>query len=147
MNRRAGMILAVAVGLLVLLAVVAGVLSATRDGADLPDGSPEAVVQDYLALVGDRDFDAALELLEPGTSCTVEDLSTANTSLGSRVVLKDTRVDGDRATVWIDIVRGTDGPFGSEWTSEEIFRLTRTADGGWSISDTPWPMHRCEDRP
>lgn len=144
MNSRAGTVLAIAVGVLVLLAVVAGVFSATRDSPDLPAGSPEAIVQDYVAHVYDRDFDAALELLEPATSCTFEDLSTSYAEPGARVVLRDTRVDGDRATVQLDFVRGSDGPFQSEWTSEETFVLTRSDQAGqWAIADSPWPMFVC----
>lgn len=142
MNSRAGTVLAIVVGVLVLLAVAAGVYSTTRDGAELPAGSPEAVVQDYVALVYDRDFDAALELLEPDTTCTFVDLSTSFVEPGGRVVLRDAEVDGDRATVRLSFVRGSDGPFQSEWTSDETFRLTRT-DGEWAIADVPWPMFEC----
>lgn len=148
MNRRAGTVLAIAVGVLVLLAVVAGLVSATRDTADLPAGSPEAVVQDYLRLVQDRDHVAALELLDPATTCTFEDLSSSSGEPAVRVVLVESRVDGDRATVRLDVVRGTGGPLQSEWSTEETFRLLRADDGsGWSITGVPWPMYTCGDRP
>ena len=143
MNSRAGTVLAIVVGILVLLAVVAGVYSTTRDGAELPAGSPEAVVQDYVSLVHEEDHEAALALLEPGTRCTVVDLESSYADPGARVVLRDTEVDGDRATVLLAFVRGSDGPFQSEWTSEETFRLTRTDAGAWAISDVPWPMYEC----
>lgn len=144
MSSRAGLVLAVVVGVLVLLAVVAGVVSATRDGAELPPGSPEAVVQDYVARVYDDDPDGAAELLDPADGCTADHLAEAYADDAARVVLRDVRVDGARATVRLDFVHGTDGPFDSEWTREETFRLSRTDDGApWRITGEPWPMHGC----
>lgn len=144
MNSRAGKVLAVVVGVLVLLAVVAGVVSATRDRADLPPGSPEAVVQDYVAAVYDGDVDAAAAHLAADSGCTVEDLGQAFAEPATRVVLRDSRIDGDRATVRLDFVRGGDGPFQGEWTQEEAFRLARS-DGSadWAITGAPWPMYGC----
>jgi hypothetical protein len=144
MNSRAGKVLAVVVGVLVLLAVVAGVVSATRDRADLPAGSPEAVVQDYVAQVYDQDVDAALAHLAPDSGCTVEDLTRAYAEPATRVVLRSSDVDGDTATVRLDFVHGADGPFQSEWTQEETFRLARADSAAdWAITGVPWPMPGC----
>lgn len=144
MSSRAGTVLAVVVGVLVLLAVVAGVVSATRDREDLPAGSPEAVVQDYVAKIYDGDVDAAATRLAADSACTVEDLSDAYAEPAARVVLRDSSVEGRRATVRLDFVHGTDGPFQSEWTQEETFRLVREdGSAGWAITGVPWPMPGC----
>ncbi|AXH95398.1 hypothetical protein DV701_03990 [Ornithinimicrobium avium] len=143
---RAGTVLAVAVAVLVVLAVVAGVLAATRPGPDLPPGSPEATVQDYLSLVHDGDLEAAAELLDPAGACTVEDLHQGYGDPGARMVLRDSRVEGDRASVRIAFVY-TDGPFGADgWESDERFQLVRDGDR-WVITGEPWPMYVCPSTP
>ncbi|MGC5584984.1 nuclear transport factor 2 family protein [Ornithinimicrobium sp. W1679] len=143
MNGRAGKVLAIAVAVLVLLAVVAGVLSANRPRAELPEGSPEAVVQQYVTDVFARDLDAAAAHLDPDGECTVEDLEMAFLERDARVVLRSTDVDGDSATVRIELVHTDSAPFGgSEWTQEEVFRLADPG-GGWVITGAPWPMFNC----
>ncbi|OLT20654.1 hypothetical protein BJF81_05195 [Ornithinimicrobium sp. CNJ-824] len=131
MNGRAGKVLAIAVAALVLLAVVAGVVSATRPRTELPAGSPEATVQDYVTAVFSRDMDAAAAHLDPDGDCGVADLELAYVERDARVVLRDVDVDDDRATVRVDLVHTDSAPFGgSEWTQEETFRLTTRATGG-----------------
>ena len=59
-------------------------------------------------------------------------------------MLRSSDVDGDTATVRLDFVHGADGPFQSEWTQEETFRLARagsaaaralSADEGVSLAE------------
>lgn len=143
MDGRAGKVLAIAVAVLVLLAVVAGVLSATRPRAQLPEGSPEAVVQQYVTAVFEQDLDAAADHLDPDGDCDVEDLEMAYTERDARVVLRSTDVDGATATVRIDLVNADNAPFGgNEWTQEERFELTDLGDR-WVITGEPWPVYSC----
>lgn len=143
MNSRANRVLGIAVAALLLLAVVAAVLSSLRSEPDLPAGSPEAAVQDYLAAVYAGDSDAAAEHLDPEGGCLASDLDQAWVDQESRAVLRDSREQGGGATVRIDLVRSGSGPFGSgEWTEEQTFRL-RQVDGAWVITGTPWPTHVC----
>ncbi|GAA5162208.1 hypothetical protein [Ornithinimicrobium tianjinense] len=146
MSGRAGKVLAVVVGVLVLLAVVAGVISATRERPELPAGSPEATVQDYVTLIYDDDLEGAAELLDPDGSCTVEDLDLAFVDQAARVVLRDTSVDGDRATVRVGLVHPSGSPLGDEFTQDETFRLVRSPDG-WVITGDPWPVYGCGKEP
>lgn len=143
MTKMPTVVLAIAVGVLVLLAVVAGVLSATRSGPDLPAGSPEAAIRDYVRAVQDRDAETAAGFLAPDGSCTSEDVERALGGSPSRVVLRSTSTTGERAVVEIDLVH-SQGPWGSsEYRQEERFDLRR-ADSGWVITGEPWPMHYCE---
>ena len=142
MSGRAGKVLAVVVGVLVLVALVAGVISATRDRPELPAGSPEAVVQDYITRVYADDLEGAVALLDPAGSCTVDDFQFAFVDRAARVVLRDTRVDGDRATVRVGMVRPAGGPLGDEFTQEETFRLSRAGER-WVITGDPWPIYGC----
>ncbi|SOC51423.1 hypothetical protein [Ornithinimicrobium cerasi] len=143
MNSPPGRVLAVVVGILVLLAVVAGVLSATRGEGDLPAGSPEAAVQDYVSRVYDRDLEGAAAVLDPEGGCTVEDLERNVHEPDGRVVLRSSEVDGDTALVRVELVHGEDGPLGSgEWAQEESFTLERSQDR-WVITGEPWPVFGC----
>ena len=139
------MVLAASVAALVLLAVVAGVLSATRSGTELPSGSPEAAVQDYITAVDQDDADAAATYLDPEGGCAVEDLENMGGRSTSRVVLRDSEIDGDEAEVRVDFVFGGGGPFGGgeEFRNEERFDLRRDGDR-WVITGEPWPMFFCE---
>jgi hypothetical protein len=143
MNSSPGRVLAVVVGVLVVLAVVAGVLSARRGAGELTPGSPEAAVQDYLSRVYDRDLDGAAELLDPEGDCTVSDLERNVYEPDARVVLRSSEVDGATALVRVELVHGEEGPLGSgEWAQEESFRLERV-DDRWVITGEPWPMFSC----
>lgn len=143
MNSNPGRVLAVVVGILVALAVVAGVLSARRGGGELPPGSPQAAVQDYLSAVYDRDLDAGAELLDPEGRCTVEDLERNAYDPDARVVLRSSEVDGSTAVVRVELVHGEQGPLGSgEWAEEESFRLRQVGER-WVITGEPWPMYSC----
>lgn len=143
MRNRAGLVLAVAVGVLVLMAVVAAVLSATREGPQLPEGSPEAAVQAYLQAVAEGDEDAAAAFLDPEGRCTEEDLRDSGSRSAGRIVLRDVEVDGDEADVEVELVYGGDGPFGGdEWRDPVRFDLRRDGDR-WVITGEPWPMYGC----
>lgn len=141
---RATRILLAAVAGLLLLAVVAAVLSVTRDGPEYAEGSPEAVVQAYVVAAVAKDGEEAVRHLDPAEGCTARDVEEGWVRPGSRFVLRDTDVHGDRATVEIDVVTSSSDPFGaSEWTNSETFDLVRV-DDRWLITGSPWPAHFCE---
>lgn len=142
---RAGVVLAGAVAVLVVLAVVAAVLASTRPGPELPQGSPEATVGDYVRLVHDGDLEGAAALLDPAGNCTVDDLEQGYVQRDVRMVLRDSQIMGNRAVVEIGVVYG--GPFGGDsYESEERFELVRDGDQ-WVVGGEPWPMYGCTDAP
>lgn len=135
--------LGICVGVLVLVAVVAAVLSTSRSEARLPEGSPEATVQDYLRAVSDGDTGQASDRLDPEGRCTERDLREAYAGDPARVVLRDTRTEGEEADVRVDLVHGGGGPFGGDGYRDELtFDLRREA-GTWVITGEPWPMFAC----
>lgn len=141
---RAGLVLAISVAALVLLAVVAGVLAATRPGPELPAGSPEAVVQDYLQRVRAHDPEGAATLLAPESPCGEDNLRQDQGPTDYRAVLRSTKTDTDGATVRVDLVHGGDGPFGGDgWTEEQTFDLVRDGER-WLITGVPWPLYSCD---
>ena len=143
MISRPNRILAIVVGGIAVIAIVAGVLSATRPAQKYGRGTPEGVVQAYLLAVIDGDHQAAAEFLAEGSPCTVADLDQAYMPDGVRVVLRDIEVNGDTAQVVVDVVMSSGELFdGSEHTEKHTFRLTRPGEA-WLITGTPWPMFEC----
>lgn len=144
MSDRATRILVAAVAGLLLLATVAAVLSVNRDRPEYAEGSPEAVVRSFVVAAVGKDGDEAVRHLDPEAGCTPRHVEEAWVDPRSRVVLRDTSTDGDRATVRVDVVTSSGDLLGpSEWTSRETFELRRV-DGGWLITGHPWPLYGCE---
>ncbi len=141
---RQNKILTALVAVVVGVAVVAAVVSATRQAPDYDPASPEGVVQRYLAAVLEGDLAAAAARLEPDSRCTVEDLDRAYVPDGVRAVLRGAEVDGQKAVVKVDLAVSSGGLFdGSEFTDDQTFRLSRSGDG-WRIAGSPWPLDSCE---
>ncbi|HEU5144673.1 MAG TPA: hypothetical protein VFT81_05805 [Dermatophilaceae bacterium] len=142
---RANRILAIALAAIVVLAVVAAVISGTRSAPEVEPGSPEATVQGYVDAALAGRYDEAARLLEPGSDCDAADLEQL-TGMGmhaARVVLVDSAVEGSTATVQVDLVYASGGPFDtSEYTERHTYRLVRSG-GGWLLTGVPWPLFEC----
>ncbi len=142
---RANRILAIALGAIIVLAIIAAVVSAGRSAPQFAAGSPEATVQTYLdAALDGRHADAA-RLLDPSGDCGVEDLERASyPGLGrTRVVLLDSSVESTSATVEVEVVFSTGDAFsGSEYTETHTYRLMRSGST-WVLAGTPWPLYEC----
>ncbi|MFK5634131.1 MULTISPECIES: hypothetical protein [unclassified Ornithinimicrobium] len=144
MNTRANKVLAIAVGALLLLAVVAALVSVRRPAVQFDAGTPEATVQSYVQDILDGDLQGAASLLDPEGGCTVDDLERGEFQEPARVVVTNSSAQDETARVMVDLVYG-EGPFaGQEYASNETFRLVR-ADSGWLIAGQPWPAYFCED--
>lgn len=136
-------VLAIVVGVVVVVAVVAGVLSATRTAPDYDRGTPAGVVQAYLSAVIDGDNHAASRFLAAESPCEITDLDRAYVPDDVRIVLRDTRVDGATAQVAVDVVMSSGDLLGEpEHSEKHTFRLSK-AGGGWLVTGVPWPMYDC----
>lgn len=143
MDTRATRGLAIAVAVLVVLAVVAGVLAALRPGPELPGGSPEARVRDYVAALYERDPGRAVRQLDPDGLCTEGDLRDVFLDERARVVLRESTTEGGTARVRVDLVHAGEGPFGGGENREPVtFDLRRDGDR-WVITGEPWPTFSC----
>ena len=139
MNR----VLAVFVGAVVLLAVLAGVVVANRDTPDLNPGTPEGVVQEYLQAVFDGDYPAGAGLLSPSSGCDVADLAAGYVPESARIVLDHSAVTGDHAVVTVKVTEGTGGgPFDSGYSHTERITVQRES-GVWKITGSPWLLSSC----
>jgi len=140
MNR----VLAVFVGAVVLLAVLAGVLVANRAAPNLNPDTPEGVVQQYLKAVFAGDHPAAAALLSPSSGCNVSDVAAAYAPESARIVLDHTAVTGDHAVVTVKVTEGSGGgPFESSGYSHTE-RITVQREGAvWKITGSPWLLPMC----
>lgn len=141
MNR----VLAVLVGAVVLLAVLAGVMVANRATPELNPDTPEGVVQSYLKAVFAENYSVAVGLLSPSTRCDVSDVAaSAPESESTQIVLDHTAVDGDQAVVTVDVTEGYgNDPFGSSGFSHKE-RINVQRDGGvWKITGL-WLLPPCD---
>ncbi len=137
-------VLAIFVGSVVLLAVLAGVVAANRTAPDLDPKTPEGVVQAYLQAVFDGDYPVAAAQLSPRSGCDVSDVASAYAPQSARVVLDRSVVEGDQAVVTVDVTEGSgDGPFESSgYTHKERITVQRES-GVWMITGSPWLLSPC----
>jgi hypothetical protein len=142
-RRRAGRFLLLVLGAVALVAIVAGVLAATRREPVYDRGTPEGVVQTYLAAVVEDHHDEAASFLAPESRCSVADLDRSHLPDGIRVVLRSVEVDQNSARVEVDVTSPSGDLIGSPETSVRYtFHLTRSA-GPWRLTGEPWPMSGC----
>jgi len=140
MNR----ILALLVGAVVLLAVLAGVVVGRRTAPDLDPHTPEAVVQEYLKAVIAGDYPVAAKLLSPASGCSAADAATTYVPGSAQIVLDHSAVNGEHAVVTVDVTEGSgDDPFGSSGYSR-VEHISLQRDGGvWKITGSPWLLPSC----
>lgn len=141
MSTRPNLVLAIVTAGVVLLAVVAGLLSATRDAPKPDPATADGVAQLFVLAAIEGDDDVASGYLAPSVGCTPPFLERSRPEAISMYVASSS-VTGDRATVQIDITEMDGGMYGS-YTHRESFHLER--DGGsWLLTEIPWPVYYCE---
>lgn len=146
MTTKANRVLGIAVGLLVLLAVVAGAIASQQSPRTFEPGTPEATVQTYLQAVLDQDAQTAVAQLGPDVECTVDDFVHGQHSEPDRVVVTKSSVRENSAQIHVDLVY-EGGLFGGDgWSDPIMFPLKRSGDD-WVISTMVWPYYGCEGRP
>lgn len=143
---RPNRVLAIVVGCIALVAVVAAVLAVSRPEPEFDPATPEGTVQGYLRTIFDNDDDQALAYLEADTACDRDDFRGVVTSDSARVVLRGVEIDGAAATVEVEIAyTGGQGPFDTyEWSEDQSFELEREGDR-WALIGEPWPLYFCRE--
>lgn len=121
------------------------VLLAIRSPASFEEGSPEALVQDYLQAVLADDEREAAGYFAAESACSAEDFSRRQPAKNVRITLVNSETFGDEAEVTVRL-RYDETNLGavtySDW--EESFSLVREA-GAWRLDGQPWPLFFCED--
>jgi hypothetical protein len=140
----------VSVVVLAIIAVVVTLVAGSGDPPELPDGSPEAVVQDFILAVDNGEYQAAYELLHPfvRTNCPISEFRRyiePGRDSEFRVSLRSVEEVGNEAHVTVDVTSFYGNPpfdF-SESTQTSTFVLVQE-DGAWLISEAPpWPFSNC----
>jgi hypothetical protein len=140
MRKRPEISIAIAVGAIVVLAIVA-VLASPR-AADYPSGSPERALQSYLDAVIKGDMVTAFTFISEESDCTFQNLENSYVGEIKGVTLENSRVTGDEAKVSVRIEYG-DGPlFGGSYGEQHSFALVKES-GDWKIDGGAWPMYEC----
>jgi hypothetical protein len=134
----------IAIGAAATLLVVVSVFFALQPPTQFDWQSPQGTAQGYFQAINDGDDELA-------ETYTTDDLRTAcdgewwydEVESASRVVITETKIDGDTAKVKVNItVSYGDEPFGGgSYDHEETMTMQRVGDV-WLISKPVWPMDR-----
>ncbi len=141
MKARPNVVLLVVAGLVLVLAVIAALVSASRGELDLDPATPDGTVQLYIKALYEGDEDAALALLDPELGCE-EPFQQLYLSESARVGVLETEMDGDTATVVIEVEEESGAGLFESWSHRETFELIAAGDG-WLITGEPWPVYYC----
>lgn len=134
---------------LIVVSILLNVLADDRSDDLLPADTPEGTVQRYLLALVDDEIDVALDYVdeELKANCTKQQL------LQWRIFERDwdfsakisrTTEVGDSVLITVEITETDfDPPFGrNQYSFPATFTVSRV-DGGWRISEPPWPMAAC----
>jgi hypothetical protein len=137
-------LMGILIGILALV-VVALALFFVRRGSQTyrPDTAPEAAVYNYVLAVNERDYQKAYTYLAEGASKPAyEDFRrsffngmVSPNSVG--VSVGRAEVNGDEATVQLNLTYPTGDPFSSSYTNTDRALLLRQ-NGQWKISSMPY---------
>lgn len=133
----------VAMGALVVFAVLLAIALGLRGPKELPAGTPEAAAQDYLEAVLEGEDDALLDLLAANRvpACRNEFGRTGGyTMSGVGFELDNVEITGDTARVELTQRSSSSGdPFeGSRRSGEQFVELIRE-NGEWKVDGASWP--------
>jgi hypothetical protein len=140
-EKRANRVLGIVVAAIVIVALIV-VLAVKEPTAELDQGSPEGVVQQYLGSAIDKDFSKAMEYLASDSKCTIEDFDRAYIQDSVRISLSDTTSTATSAKVSVTIETSNGDPFGGTYGENQTFQLVKE-DSGWKIAGIPWPTYEC----
>lgn len=133
----------IVLAVLIFAAVLGGALyGALAEPETFDPATPEGVVQNYLQAVFDGDEAALLAFMQPDLAdrCRRDSASLDYRTDGARAFLDGTSIDGDRASVALEIRHSSDGI--DEWIENETIWLDRS-ESSWQISEPPWPYWDC----
>ena len=135
-------IILVVVGALVALLVAISIFFALQPPRQFDPDSPQGTAQGYFQAINDGDEDLATTFLTEDLQAFCDgEWQYRDFESASRVVITDTKIDGDAATVRVAItVSYGDDPFGGgSYDHDEAIKMVRV-DNGWLISELTWPM-------
>ena len=135
-------IVALAGGVLLVVAVAHVAVFARGDVTPLDPATPQGVVQQYSQAVIDGDVTTALTYLAPDIADSCERVRLASDDVRLTLLESTEREDTARVRVLVVTTYGL-GPLGpDEYESEEAFDLVDVG-GEWRIETAPWSLTVC----
>jgi hypothetical protein len=141
----------IGIGALVVALIAVAVVLALQPPVELDQTTPEGTAQGYIQAMLDRDVNRSFAHMsdEPTRRC---DHTNAHDSLRfgladeARIVVLDTRVTGDEATVRVEVTEtcGTGILTFETHSFKEPPSMERRGDG-WAMAKPPWPIHECPE--
>ncbi len=141
MTSRPNVVLATVTGLVIVLAVVAGLLTLRREPPQLDVSTPDGTVQTFVLAFIDGDDETAVAFLDPSLGCKAP-LRDVYRPTRVSLTVASTKTTEPKATVVLDVTEYGGGPFDS-WSHREVYDLVRR-DSGWMITGNPWPVYSCK---
>ena len=111
---------------------------ATQYAADTPEGA----VQRYTQAVVDGDEAGALTYVVPEVARSCDRAGTGTDDYRVTLITTTERDDTARVEVLVTTVTGSGALGGSEYESEEEFRLVKAGDT-WLVESAPWQFAVC----
>ncbi|HLR58713.1 MAG TPA: hypothetical protein VK098_11090 [Beutenbergiaceae bacterium] len=141
MNVRANLGLGAVTAAVVGAAVGAAIVTSNQPDPHFDPGTPQGVVERYVAALVDGEPSTAVDLLDPRLGCDVEDVRAAYYPGRTAVVYRHSSLEGGTTRVTVRITRVGEGVL-DDVSHEETFELSRL-DGEWHITGEPWPVYVC----
>lgn len=151
LKQNSGTLLAAGGALLLgLLLLAAALVTLAEQEASFPEGSAEAVVQQYETAVAEGDWDGAYALLadELRRACPLDENLPMHVRgrEGERVTLQGSEMVGDTLFVTVRVTASEfEGPFGAGQRSFERRYSLVNPSGQWRFSEYPPPFYQCPE--
>jgi hypothetical protein len=142
-------VIAAGAAILIVVSVVLNLLADDRADELLPADTPEGTVQRYLLALSEDEVPAAYDYVgdELKETCTLQHFIQTSSYQRERdfsARLSGTTKIDDGYLVVVEIGEpGFDPPFGQGQYSYTVTFSLAQEDGGWRISEPPWPVNWC----
>jgi hypothetical protein len=141
----------IGIGTLIVVLIVAVVVLALQPPAELDPTTPEGIAQGYFQAVLDRDVDRTFAHMSDEVTRRCDHLDAQHSFRHGladdvRVVILDTSLEGDDATVRVEITEtyGNHLFMSDTHSFEEALSMERRG-AGWAIAEPSWPIHHCPE--
>lgn len=132
----------IGIGVLILIAMVLFFVRQQKAEYRLDD-TPNNVVHNYILAVVQRDYERAYSYLsdtpeKPGLSQFQQDLMRASNDINqTNITIGETFIEGENATVQLNLLQSFQGPFNNSGRYSESAQLKKE-NGDWKIISMPY---------
>jgi hypothetical protein len=135
------MLIGLGVGVLAVF-IAAAILIATRDAPELDPTTPEGVAQQFVLASFERDVEGMRSYLTTDLAERCVDLDRIWYETPSRAVITDSSINGDRATVTVELTTTSgNSPFELSQYGWDFTLFMQQTDQGWRIAEPDWPLN------